>query len=434
MDDPTVLIPLAGVLLGLLCFWGAFRSGRRWRLVENLPTSKTTGVFIGLVELKGTAESARPLVSYLAEESCVCYQWSIEEDWSREVTETHTDEHGNTHTETHTEHGSTTVAQGGEMIPFYLQDDCGVILIRPEGAKLEPVTMFRKSCGRRDPLYYGKGPAQGVAGSDEYRHFSERGIPLRKTLYVIGQARERQDVVAAEIAADRRAPMFLISTRSQQQVSSGMKWAERFWVLFALLLMVAGVVAWDLASGARRDPQLWLYGAAAAGAIALGATFWVWMVFNSLVDLRQRVRAAWSLVEVQLKRRADLIPNLVALVVGARDYERQVQTELAALRGELAATPPGVAGPDYAAVGKTVACIAERCPDLKANTAFLGLQKNLVETEERIALARGYFNEIAAHYNTRLEIVPERFVAALAGMRPQVLMAANDFQRAAVTV
>ncbi len=119
---------------------------------------------------------------------------------------------------------------------------------------------------------------------------------------------------------------------------------------------------------------------------------------------------------------------------GARDYERQVQTELAALRGELGATPPGVAGPDYTAVGKTVACIAERCPELKANAAFLGLQKTLVETEERIALARGYFNEIAAHYNTRLEIVPERFVAALAAMRPQVLMAANNFERAAVKV
>jgi hypothetical protein len=58
----------------------------------------------------------------------------------------------------------------------------------------------------------------------------------------------------------------------------------------------------------------------------------------------------------------------------------------------------------------------------------------LIDTEQRIALARGYFNEIATHYNTRLEIVPERFVAALAAMKPQVLMAANEFERAAVKV
>ena len=128
---------------------GGVSFGPGWRLVENLPISKTTGVFIGLVELKGTAESGQPLVSYLAEEPCICYQWSIEEDWSREVTETDTDSNGHSHTETHTEHGSTTVAQGGEMIPFYLQDNCGVLLVRPEGAKLEPVTMFHKSCGRR---------------------------------------------------------------------------------------------------------------------------------------------------------------------------------------------------------------------------------------------------------------------------------------------
>ena len=64
----------------------------------------------------------------------------------------------------------------------------------------------------------------------------------------------------------------------------------------------------------------------------------------------------------------------------------------------------------------------------------MALQKNLVDTEQRIALARGYFNDIATHYNTRLEIIPERFVARLAGMKPQALMAANDFERAAVKV
>jgi hypothetical protein len=425
---------LLGLLLGLLCFWGAFRAGRRSRLIDNLPTCKTTGVFIGLVELKGTAESARPLVSYLAEQPNVYYRWSIDEDWSRQVTETHTDSEGHTHTETHMESGSTTVASGGEMIPFYLQDDCGVVLVRPEGAKLEPVTMFGKACGPKDPLYYGKGPAQAVADSDYRRRFVERGIPQHTMLYVVGQARERQDVVAPEIAEDRHAPMFLISTRSQQQVSSGIKWSGRAWSFVGLLLIVGSIVVRDAALHIPIDSRVWLYAASAVGCVALGSLLWVWMVFNSLVDLRQRVREAWSLVDVQLKRRHDLIPNLVALVQGSRDYERQVQTELAALRGELSATPPGVAGPDYSAVGKKVVAIAERCPELKASENFLSLQKGLIETEQRIALARGYFNEIATHYNTRLEIVPERYVAHLAAMKPESLMAANDFERAAVEV
>ena len=243
MHDFAPFLPLIGSLLGLLGLAGAFRAGRRRRLVENLPTSKTTGVFIGLVELKGTAESASPLTSYLAEQPCVDYQWSVDEHWSRTVTETYTDSNGKTQTRTRHESGWTTVANGGEMIPFYLQDDCGVVLIRPEGAKLEPATMFDETVGRGDPLYYAKGPAGAVANSDHRRRFVEQGIPLHAPLYVMGQARERQDVVAAEIAQDRNAPMFLISTRSEEQISSGMKWGEQYgWIIFGLVLVVGGFV------------------------------------------------------------------------------------------------------------------------------------------------------------------------------------------------
>ena len=78
--------------------------------------------------------------------------------------------------------------------------------------------------------------------------------------------------------------------------------------------------------------------------------------------------------------------------------------------------------------------LPERYPELKANANFAALQKSLSDTEQRIALARGYFNDIATHYNTRLEIVPERFVAILAAMRPQSLMGADDFERAPVSV
>jgi hypothetical protein len=177
-----------------------------------------------------------------------------------------------------------------------------------------------------------------------------------------------------------------------------------------------------------------VYVLAATGVVVAGIVAWIWMVFNSLIDLRQRVRQAWSLVDVQLQRRHDLIPNLVASVQGYRDYEQKLQSELAALRSQLQATPPGVAGPDYGAVAKVVRCVVERYPELKADASFTNLQKNLIDTEQRIALARGYFNEIATNFDTRLEIIPEKFVARLAGMKPQPLMAANDFERAAVKV
>jgi hypothetical protein len=437
MPDPSPWVPWVpwvGAVLGLAALAAAFRAGRRWRLVENLPVSKTTGVFIGLVELEGTAECAAPLASYLAGRACVCYRWSVEEHWSRTVTETYTDKDGHPQTRTRHESGWTTVADGGAMTAFYVEDDCGVILVRPEGAKLEPETLFDETCGRGDPLYYAKGPAAAIMDSDHRRRFVERGIPQHTMLYVVGQARERQDVVAAQIAADPAAAMFLISTRSRQAVSAGLKWGQRGWALLGLLPTVGGVVLGDALAGVPPGSRLAVYATVGLGYAATAALAWVWMVFNSLVDLRQRVREAWSLVDIQLKRRHDLIPALVEVVRGYSDHEQRVQTELAALRSELLATPPGVAGPDPSAVGKSVAAIVERYPDLKANQTFAGLQKNLIDTEQRIALARGYFNEIATHYNTRLEIVPERFVAKLAAMKPQTLMAANEFERAAVKV
>jgi hypothetical protein len=78
--------------------------------------------------------------------------------------------------------------------------------------------------------------------------------------------------------------------------------------------------------------------------------------------------------------------------------------------------------------------IEENYPELKAEESFLNLQKNLIDTEQRIALARGYFNEIASFYNTRLEVVPDRFLAALVGMQPQALLLAENFERQAVEV
>jgi hypothetical protein len=427
-------IPLLGALLALLCLIAGCRAGTRHRLIDNLPTSKTTGVFIGLVELKGTAESSGPLTSYLAEGACVHFSWSIEERWSRTVVETDTDSDGKTRTRVRRESGWTNVAGDEATIPFYLQDDSGIVLIRPEGAKIEPVAVFRETCGPSDPLYYGKGPREAISDSDHVRRFNESAIPLHASLYVMGQARERADMVAPEIAADPAAPIFLISTRSEQQVSSGFKWSFRGWGIVGMLLAVAGVVVRDAMLGLELGGRWPLYVAAAAAYLAAVGLGWTWMVFNSLVELRQRVRQGWAQVEVQLKRRHDLIPNLVQVVQGLRDHEQQVQTELAALRAQSQATPPGIAGPDFHALKGTVIAIAERYPELKADTTFANLHRNLVDTEQRIALARGYFNDIATHFNTRLETVPDRFVAGLAAMRAQALLQADEFERAPVKV
>ena len=249
IDDQFVnlSLPTLGILLAVVCLFFGLRAGKRQRLIDNLPTSKTTGVFIGLVDLHGTAGAEQPLTSNLTATPCVAYQWKVEEQWSRTVTETVKDPDEKSQTRTRTESGWTTVAEGCEEIPFYLQDDCGVIRIQPAGAKLEPQTVLTQICSPTNPLYYAKGPAGALANSDYRRKFVETAIPLHAPLSVVGHARERDDIVAAEIATDSQAPFFLISTRSVNQISRGFRLG--FWLLggLGLLMAVAGIAGRTLA-------------------------------------------------------------------------------------------------------------------------------------------------------------------------------------------
>ena len=158
----------------------------------------------------------------------------------------------------------------------------------------------------------------------------------------------------------------------------------------------------------------------------------MWTAYNGLVDLRQRVIQGRANVDVQLQRRHDLLPALVVVVTGLRDHERAVQAEVAALRAQLTTAAPG--GPAPAGCLAALRAVAEAYPALKADESFLRLQRQLSEAEQRIALARAYYNEIATHYNTRLEVVPDRLVAHLAGLKPLELMGAAGFERAPVDV
>jgi len=432
------ILPLSSVVLGSLaalgCLIGVFWALRHKRLIDDLPTSKTQGVFIGLAELKGTAESETPLTSYLAGAPCVQYTWQIDEHWSRTVTETYTDSKGHSQTRTRTESGWTKVAGSSQSIPFYLKDDTGVIRVVPDGAKIHSTKTFDETASRSSSLYLGKGPEHEIANSTHRRRFHETALPLHTMLYVMGQARERQDVVAAEIAHDKNAPMFLISTQTEKQVSAG--YSRWFWalVVFGLICAIGGAVGRDMLANTNKGLSWEPFVLASLGFLAVLAMGWVWTVYNSLINLHHRLEQGWSEVDVQLKRRHDLIPNLVTAVEGYRDYESETQKVLTELRGQAEATPPGVAGPDFKGIAPMLRVIIERYPDLKASESFLRLQQALVDAEQRIALARDYFNDIATFYNTRLGIVPDRFVAVLARLRPRTLMSAADFERAPIQV
>lgn len=435
-DHPALWIaPLAGGLLAALCLWRAYVLAYRARLVDNLPTCRTTGVFIGLVELEGRARTPRPVTSFLAQAPCVHYAWTVDEHWSRTTTETYTDSKGNTKTRTKHESGWTTVASGGESIDFFLEDDEGRILVRPEGADLEPDTIFHETCRRSDPLYYGKGPRRSVAHSDHRRRFVERAIAVGADLYVIGRASERDDVVAPQIAHEDDAKMFLISTRGQEAVRRALGFGYWGWTVFAGLLAAGGFAVGDAIAHLPAEQRWPIYAVATAVVwFALAPLAWLLMAYNALVDLRHRVEAAWRQVDIQLQRRATLIPSLVSAVKAVAGYEQRTQADLAELRSQAGASAPGRAGADPHQVRQRVQVVVERYPELSTDANFRQLQEELVATEQRIALARGYFNEIATHFNTRLATVPERWVGALGRMRPRTLIEAEAFEREPVPV
>ena len=145
---------------------------------------------------------------------------------------------------------------------------------------------------------------------------------------------------------------------------------------------------------------------AAIGFIAISAIF----LYNTLVLSRNRTREAWSGIDVQLKRRSSLIPNLVETVRGYAKHEHEVFSEVAEARGALAKAtgPAALASADQgltAALGRLMA-VAENYPQLQAAGTFSKLQEELSDTEEKVAYARQFYNRNALDFNTRIQTFP----------------------------
>jgi LemA protein len=163
-------------------------------------------------------------------------------------------------------------------------------------------------------------------------------------------------------------------------------------------------------------------------AVVLAALAAVWL-FNRLVAARQQVREAWSSVDVQLQRRAALIPNLINSVKGYAAYEQDTMRRIVEARGALgsAASPRAAAQANDTLSGAlgTLFALAEAYPDLKANERFAELQSQLTDTENKIAFARNYYNGAVEAYNVTVESFPGMLIAGLFGFRPAEFFSAD---------
>jgi LemA protein len=165
---------------------------------------------------------------------------------------------------------------------------------------------------------------------------------------------------------------------------------------------------------------------------------WAAMLFNRLVRLRNQVRTAWADIDVQLTRRHDLVPSLVAAVKGYAAHEGAVLEAVTTLRAQATAEQaPGRLGDVEDrlehALGRLVA-LQEAYPDLKANQNFLQLQRDLVGVEEQLQYARRFYNGAVRDYNDAVQRVPDLLVARSFGFDAAEFFQADDAQRAAVKV
>lgn len=173
--------------------------------------------------------------------------------------------------------------------------------------------------------------------------------------------------------------------------------------------------------------------------VVVVAILWIIMVFNGLVTLKNRAKEAWADIDVQLKRRYDLIPNLVETVKGYAAHERELFEKVTQARAS-AMSATGLkdkAEAENALSGtlKSLFAVAENYPDLKASANFLALQNELTDTEDKIQAARRFYNTNVRDLSIQIESFPANLIAGSFGFKQmELFQTANEVEREPVTV
>ena len=158
------------------------------------------------------------------------------------------------------------------------------------------------------------------------------------------------------------------------------------------------------------------------GLLVIGV-LWFVVTYNGLIGWRNKVKNAWSQIDVQLKRRYDLIPNLVETVKGYATHEKEVLENVTKARSAcMSATGPAEAAKAenfLTSALKSLFAVVENYPDLKANQNFMHLQEELASTENKISFARQFYNDTVMRYNTRIQTIPTNIVANICSFKEE---------------
>ncbi|MCU1369734.1 MAG: e3 ubiquitin ligase [Ilumatobacteraceae bacterium] len=395
-------------------------------------------MFVGRNEVVGQAVPLyEPIVTPFSQTPAVWFSWDLER-WQKSGD------------------NSSWVTQESRQTaaPFWLQDDTGRVLVRPRGAELEPVqTLCEKLDSSFAPPYsrwqlrqwvlmgedttermqsltdasFLEAPSDGggffnsapdtvspISNLSGKWRITEKVIAAGAPIYLLGTAAPRTDGPGLEFAGS--AGDLLVSTKSEEQVAKSSGWSARLCGLGCLLLSAVFVGA---ASDAVFDEVKWFLIVWTLG-FEVGILFLLTLQrnYNRQVEVKEQAAKAWSLIDVSLQRRSELIPNLVEVVKQYTKHEREVQEAVAELRAvpekppteELPsdATLEGAQNTDRGlkSAAKTTVALAEDYPDLKASQVYLDLQLRIADAEESVASSRQFYNDAIEVLRTRRSQFP----------------------------
>lgn len=407
---------------------GAWAVDRRRRLYADLPTTPAAAVFAGRNEVVGAAWTAHPTLSHRTSTPSVAWSWLLEEERRHTRTVTSTDSKGNTTSRTETyEQWHKIDSREHQLAELEVVDATGSALVRMTGAKVV-VRTFETDVYRRDAE--GGFLSRMVDNRTGRYRETEKGIAVGDRLFVVGEA---------VLDPHRLVPVLhddvLVSTRTEE--------SHRGWLgAGALALLLVGAVATVVATSLTIDPDGPTRPTTILPGVAVVATglllSWAATSYNRLRLVAQGVDRAWSLIDVQLRRRHDLIPALAQVVRGHAEHESELLVAVAvavAVRRTVAvgaarrAADLEAAADEQTADLRQVIALAEAHPELTADESFRSLAAQLADTEDRIAGSRTFYNDSLTLLEDRRQRFPDSLIARRVPLAHRELLGAEHFER-----
>ncbi|GEM_PF-1949723 len=420
-----VIMGAVVAFIGLAAYWDGLNTYRLKKTIEYTPTTKTIAASPGIVEISGAAREAARHVSPYNNEKCAYYCTKLYR---------------------YEKHGKSSSWKLKKLIqsqePIMVEDDTGRALVQPqeEGGGFLGLGAWKKSLVKKDTADEGQA-APGMLGSlfgakqdrtgklckfleknaAEYVNDShqlkveETFIKDGDSLYVIGEAKFEEGQGGAamlKIVPDERRKIFCIADGSEKNAMSELGMATLLGVFGAPFAVAGGACLAAAGFYAMKGMEFFGQASVGLGVLAFfGMYAWAFAMhmmefYNGTITLKTSVERAKANVDVLLKRRAELLPNLVEVVRAASKYEKRLQQEIANMRAS------GMESDE-----KSLFALSENYPSLQANQNYMELQRQLVKTEEWLAASRAYVADSIMLYNTRIMQFPYSVFAGLMKMQ-----------------